>query len=521
MSLPDNQPRDIAAFEDVGGLSAQKQGPGNLLTRITRSSAFEDLLTDLQGGVPAFNLNTFDQWGAPHFTSTSGDLTVFEAYLYDARADEWADPVSNEFTGFAKDGTQYIAGEQVPGPVRAPWSSETQSVNRSPRQDFPDRALLVIARGAVGELVIFDLDAYDGNPPSLVVWMRFVLGTAGGTFLMLGRNNTSLSQVHMHNGVLVVASTNNGLDPGGVFILDFRVDGAQNAVQLVRSDDHYRLLAGRNITNRNDNSSPYTNILDGAAVDLLVGSDFVFRAYVQTSREGSGNKTWIVMQGDDADDPSVLVFVDALSTQQFKVIGDDLGTSDDNDYFKRNTHLDRDGWLWVSLDNKLWRVGRGWKSGRLFQFKPYTSTSSRLARLQRGVELPLSIRWLASAGEYIFAATDDGVYAVHRGTLRVHHAFSISTKLGQGLLPSQSRQGRVIPGGNPQVYKLNGFDLAESSFLLVACDWRGVVEDTAGVSGGVAVIRLSDGSAPQSLVFPGIPEDGAFINMPLWNNAAS
>jgi hypothetical protein len=466
---------------------------------------FEDVLAHLLSNVPKYTGSTFDQWGAPHFISTTGDLRVWEAYHYDATGEPWDTPTTGGFTGFARDGTSYTAGVQDGGPIFAPWAAEAQGTHRSPRADFPIRSLIVIAQGTKGELVIFDLDGFDGTVASLVVWMRFEMDASN--FRFLGRSNLSLQHASMRNGVLTVA-TQTDSEAGAVYIFDFKRDGNQSAGQFITPATHQRLAAAIDLTNRNDNGGGlWTATLDPGSITVVLESVDAFRVL---SWYESYTKTWVIVTGDNQD-PQMILFNGGVATQSVVAIGDDRGDAGQS-YFHRSVWIDRDGWLWFSRDNKLWRNTLNWRDGRIFQFLPTGSTDFRRARQQRGVELPIAIRWLASAREYIFAATDAGVYAIHRGTMDFYLAYSFAGGGGKGRLPTTAT-GEKMAGNNRQAYKMWGFDIDLSGYLTITSLWDGE-DEQGGDGGGVTIMRLYDDDTIQQLEHPAINDDGAFFNIP-------
>jgi len=512
-------PDDVAAWEDgavTQGQELKKYGPAinfqNESLAMPRfedksqEAAYEDIILHKLANTPSFRIGTFDQWGASHFASASGTLNVWEAYHYDTRGEDWTTPTLNNFSGFAQDGTKYTNGVQDVGPVLAPWASETQSNDRSPRADFPTRAMIVVAQGDVGEVVIFDLDNFDGSASSLIVWMRFKLGNASN-FWAIGRISSSVQQATMRNGVLTVATDNNGIENGGIFVFDFKLDGIQDAHHYIRSDNQWRFISAKDLTNRHETGLWTISI--GGNPTVRISSERVYRA--QSWSEGS--TAWVVVTGEDLD-PEVIRLEVGVPQQVYPVAGDDLGAIDLNQYFYRNIWIDRDGWLWFSRANKLWRSAGHWRDGRIFAYQPKTSTDFRRMRQQGGIELPSDILWLAVAREHVFCATALGVYAVHRGSLDFYFAYSLPDDGGKGRERTLNVGGKMA-GNNPKPYKMWGFDIPESGYLTITSLWDGLNPKTQFAGGGVTIVRLWDDAIVQQLTYPNIGEDGAFFNLPL------
>jgi hypothetical protein len=416
--------------------------------------AIEDFLYHALGAAPEFRTGTFDVNGRPHFAYATHDR-VAAFHLYDTAGEPWANPTLNNFTGYAKDGTRYTSGVQDAGPVYAPWYSEAGGDDRGNRSTFPDRVLVVRKQG---EVVLFDLDSYDGTVASLHLWMRFRYD-AGWWFA--GRPH-SVVQAEMHNGVLVLARNHDGTGNGCIQTVDFKRDGEQDCVQLIRSDNHYRLLSSLDITDRNTASWQTTTGVAGARIN----SESCYRFAVRVT--GTVDMD-IVCVGEDTLDPKLIKFENNVPQQWFSVSGDAQGESNLNDFWYRNVIFDDAGWLWSTVGPRLFRHldPDAWYDG------PMIEQSVRHNPLQASVELPNKIRWLVAARDYLYAATDVGIYQVNRGTLEFWLAYTVEG-MGGGGRTNTPPYGELIVGGNQQIRQLYVLTYAESSYLGIATETGGI-----------------------------------------------
>lgn len=454
-------------------------------------TGFEDFLYYALSTAPEFRSGAYDVNGRPFFIS--GGYEAVESFqLYDTSGEPWANPTVNGFTGYAKDGTHYTAGVQDVGPVYAPWYSEAVSDDRGPRSDFPDRVLVVRKRD---EIVLFDLDSYDGTPANLTMWMRF----RHGNFFFVG-NSQQAVLAEMHNGVLVVAQDTVSTQ-GGLVLIDFKRDGEQDFIQLIRSNNHYRALSSINMTNRNATSWTTTAGVAGARINAENVYRFVVRVRNTTDMD-------LLAMGEDRGDPKLIRLVNNVPQSWFDVSGDAQGEDNLNDYWYRNAVFDDVGWLWTSAGRRLFRHldPDAWYDG------PMIEQSVRYNPLQRSVELPNQIRWLVAARDYIYAATDVGVYQVNRGTLEYWLAYTVEG-LGGGGRTNTPPFGELIVGGNRQIRQMYVLTYAEASYLGIATEIGGIgVQDprAQGANGGVTIIRLYDDYVVHSYEYPDLVEDGAF-----------
>src|SRR5208282_2643054 len=81
--------------------------------------------------------------------------------------DSFYNPIVQNHTGFAWDGTLYSAGVQQPGPIYASWYTEGQSVYRGKLQTFPQDGLILLSKVA--------LTVLDASTAALSLWMQFLL----------------------------------------------------------------------------------------------------------------------------------------------------------------------------------------------------------------------------------------------------------------------------------------------------------------------------------------------------------
>jgi hypothetical protein len=142
--------------------------------------------------------------------------------------DSFYNPVVKTHTGFAWDGTYYIAGVQQAGPVYASWYNEGVSAYRGLLKTFPQAGLILLSKVA--------LTILDESTSALTLWMQFLLSN---NFALTDRFNSDLngwtpSGLAYADGVLSVTySPDAGNGEGGygvtsnmVVHLDFSQDTA-------------------------------------------------------------------------------------------------------------------------------------------------------------------------------------------------------------------------------------------------------------------------------------------------------
>ena len=431
---------------------------------------------------------------------------IKSAHVYDRTGEPWSNPAGNAlFTGFAADGTRYTAGVQDAGPVIAPWSSEPASVDRSSRSDFPVRSLLVVGED---ELVVFDLD---GFPASLDVWMRFRIGDTGGPtgFLLIGRVRDSVETARMKNGVLVVATDYNGIENGGLFSIDFKQDGLQRALALVRSDNHWHFVAGRDITDRNVSGNFTTS---GVSPSLRIRNEHVFSIDV-IDDPADPLRHWVAVGGEDAS-PDVIDFHENTGQADYNVVGSLVGP--DQDFTNlRLVHFDERGWLWWAQGRDLFRALLDYRGGVLIADPGHPR--------HRRVTLPSSatrILALADGRGRIYCGTEEGVYCVEAASMAFHLAYTAASHGGRGRSPSGAPGDGELLVGEKSAVSFNGLAMSQESdgsYLSVATrpglNFGTVGQSTVRIgAGGVTVVRTHDDGVLMSKVHPVLQEDGAFFN---------
>ena len=430
---------------------------------------------------PDFRTDTADSYAHAHFTS----LRPFFAVFHEA-AGLWTTPTNPSFSGFGQDGYEYISGVQQV--TQAPWATEASSADRSPRFDFPRKILIAVA---LSELVIYDLDNY---PTDLSVWMRFVYQS---TFSLIGSVDRQIQDVAFSNGTLIVG-TEQGAARGRLHLIDFKATG-QDFFHLIGSDDHWVGLAGRDITNRNDTSFQGTTTLSGRP-ELRIQNEFCY----SIDGYADDNTIWASVGGEDGID--VIEILSSVPQFDYIAQGPDIGPVNTGDI--RNVVFDFVGWMWWSVEDRLFRT--------LFDYQSGVINADSASVIQKSRQLPDDITSLVALGNFIYAGTDSGVYQIDRGTLEFHLAYTTSGGGGRGS-EDVAGTGEKVAGDNPVIGDLSGFSEENSDYVEVA---TGI--PATGV-GAVTVIRNLDNVVVRSRKFTAAPdgytattpqllEGGAFFN---------
>jgi hypothetical protein len=431
----------------------------------------------IQGQVQ-FRQDTLDPEAHPHFEG----LKPLAMFYYRTDGEPWANPTLTNFSGFAKDGTKYTNGVQDIGPVQAPWAQEFTSGNRSARDDFPDEVLIVVTQE---EVVLFDLDNW---PTTMGMWMRFEIDPTGATYGMMGRYSEYIQDVAMRNGVLVACSRYNTVENGRLHIVDFRQDGTQDCAHLIEATEHWKWGASYDIRNRNENR--WTT--SGVSPELRIDSEYNYSVDIFDNGQG---KAWVAITGEDYD-PHVIGLEDNKPPQwSSRAHGpiDERGQANAGDL--RRVLFDETGWLWFSIENRLYRSVFDYQGGIMIYDQ---------GRSQRGAVFPgMRITALAQGRNYVYVGTDRGVYRVHKGSLQANLAYTIAGGGGGGLLDNPP-DGEVIVGDSPYVVKLHCISTDKSSILQI------VTRTTTGLVGSVTTIRLTDDFIIGSRKYPDLPEDEVF-----------
>jgi hypothetical protein len=429
---------------------------------------------------------SLDGEGHPHFTT----YRPYLLYAGDTSREAWDNPTTTNFTGYARNGTRYTNGVQDAGPVYAPWYSEAAGTDRSSVGPFPQKYLIAVTRL---EVVIFDLATY---PATLNVWMRFRRGeTTASSYTLFGRQAESLADIQMVNGVIIATTLENGTDRGRLHLIDFK-QNTQRFANLIGPDNHWMGVSGRNITNRNAGDNWTTS---GVSPSLRINPEYPYSVSVYSLPDGS--KYWVAVGGEDQG-PDVFE-VDASGVPQLRYAasgetgGDNLGNV-------RQVLFDRDGWFWHSYYGRLYRNGVGYQHDGTIPI-PESDTDFRYPF----VDLETTIWDLVDSENFIYAATDHGVYRIQRGTLETRLMWTIAGGGGVGLsgIPGA---GEILVGTKPMVAQLRAYSLDGSGYIAVATKLDG-----GNLHGGVTLIKTRDDSVLDSKLYPELAEDGSYVSIPV------
>lgn len=481
--------QDDLSFPTAGGDRVRHTSPevgSGLLLALARgdrpqpAGSLEDDLDVKLGGLPTYRPDTLDGESHNHLIGRR----PYVAFLYDTSGEPWANPVANGLTGYARDGYEYIAGVQQM--TQAPWATETASVDRSARSDFPTKALIVVS---LSEIVIYDLVSF---PSIMNVWMRFRIGPSG-SFYMVGRVDGSVQDVMMINGVLIVATSHNGIENGGVFTIDFKATG-QNFLQLIRADNHWWGVGGRDITDRNITGN-YTTT--GVSPSLRLNNESVYS--LQAWRDASN--LWVVHGGEDANE---IINYNATNAGQRSTTTPQHGNVNIGDI--RNILIDRIGGLWHTVEKTLVRNMFDYQQDVISHAEDLVPTKKfnklhNPARHKK-IDLPYNITSIVEAGDYIYAGTEVGVYQIHKGTMTWWLAYTVPGGGGGGRL-NNDPDGEILAGTKASVERLYSFSISTTRYLEVT---------TRPMGGGATLIRLRDDVA-LALEYASLVEDGAFFQL--------
>lgn len=398
----------------------------------------------------------------------------------------WDNPTTTGFTGYARDGTRYTAGVQDAGPVFAPWYSESAGTDRSSVGAFPTDYLLCATRS---EIIIFDFANY---PTDLDVWMRFRLGDSG-TFKLISRIDETITDIKMANGVLVIVSKYNGIDNGGLFLIDFRQDD-RRFLNLIRNDDHWIGTSGRDITDRDLGGN-----FDPAGVSPELRLRPINPESVSVYAPSDGDTYWVAVNGEDIGPDVYEVDSSGIPQMRSVPLGGNKGADDLTP--SRYAVFDFDGWLWHSVGSIIYRNGIDYQEGSIRMPSQYDPR-------YRYVDLGVDVTGLISSLNYVYAATAVGVYRIDRGTLERRLMWTISGGGGLGLAGTPAA-GEILVGTNPVIERLTEWTLAGAGFVGVATRLR------AGHSGGVTLIRTIDDLVIDSKVYSDLAEDGSYVIQPV------
>jgi hypothetical protein len=484
------KPPAPVAFEDQGGLltlsgppiHSMPDGLDQGIDLRPPFAAFEDQVSWILSLEPEFSTITQDVDLHYHFVYPKPYLAIY----CDTTNDPWNTPTLNSFTGYARNGYKYTNGVQDVGPVSAPWRSEASGANRSSRADFPLKSLIVATRL---ELVIFDLDTFNGSVSTLRVWMRFLLGNSASDFYALGRGLETIRSVAMANGQLVVGTTNTGWEIGRVHSVDFKALTPATVYSLCGSDNQWVGTSAKTVVDRNTNGIWAVS----GSVRLICEENRSMSALV----EGT-NTLYVAISGEDAS-PEILKYVGGALQSSSPAAGDDIGASNLGNY--RQVIFDDVGWLWFSIGSVLYRNCRDWREGYMYP--------QRTDVRQGQVDLGTTITHLVAAKDNIYAGTAYGVYRIPKGSMQAYLAYTVVGGGGRGRL-NIAGTGEKLVGSTSTIQSLKSLTLLTGalvfSFLVVGTTFTG---DTIG---GLTLLRVFDDVVIQSYIVPNIIEPGTYIS---------
>lgn len=485
-----DRPGQAAGVSDVLQAAAERSAllgddhPG----RPVDAGGFFDATEALLGAVCEYN---------PHTPTTDSEAhthldneRVYLAFLYDTDpgrnpGEAWAQPTVDSFTGYARDGTHYTGGVQDAGPVQAPWSAEGASNNRSSRASFPTRVLVVVS---AGEIVLYDLDNW---PTTFDVWARCTLGA----YFFFGRPSNKIRRVYMKNGVLYAIGEHDGTTNGALWCFDFKRDGDQNALHVIRADWNGYLIAGKDFTDR-----ATTGWAVAYSSSFRLQNEYPYELAVHQD-PSDPLRVWCAMSGEDGFD--VIELYDNVPQKDY--VDTPTGTANIGD--ARSVAIDPSGMLWLAQDDKIWRNAFDYQGGVIVNpnLPNNGDINGRLGRRYPVTTLPdgLAVRQLVATQNWILAATDRGVYAIHKTSLAVHLAYSVAGGGGLGVSEAATG-GEAIPGNREIVAPtLAIWNAQKSAYLMIATYLRG----------GIAVVRLRDDIVVQSREHNILQEPGAFFTI--------
>jgi len=146
------------------------------------------------------------------------------------------------------------------GCTKTSWHNETLNTStRGSRREFPAVAVIVAESNRV--------TIYDGDDPSLPMWMVFLAATSYSLRLITYGDDGGITAVAATNGILAVSTTSGTTNQGanGVFRIDFVSDGAIKYCQTQRSTRYDSFLSTRN-------SSGYNNYLTGVELPRIASN---------------------------------------------------------------------------------------------------------------------------------------------------------------------------------------------------------------------------------------------------------
>jgi hypothetical protein len=453
-------------------------------------------------GTATYRTSTLDPEANYHL----GGRLAERMFFYDRSNDPWSAPTANSFSGFGADGFRYTNGVQDGGPVQAQWSSEPPGATRSNRNDFPVRTMLVETDDGID---IWDLDDYEASG-LVTLWMRFEYATSGN-FNAIGYYNRRAQDIKMSNGVLVLVTVGIGTggNSGGVFAIDFKADDEQY-LSLVRSDDEWRGFAGQDITDRNNTGLGKFNT--AGVNDLRLGTSWhSYRVAVQLQDDPTepGYGDLYVAVGHDLG--SDMIYNPELAVPAWRIW--DTGSLASSAC--KGMLFDQSKWLWAAYDTYIYRHGLDYINRNLTAKTRVDDDRKGWGYPKNIVDLGTEILDLVASGNYLYAATEYGVYQIDRYTLDVFLRYSIVGGGGGGRLNTPPA-GEILRGNDPVVKRLSAYTFKHGAtntllgYLAVATDGSG-----GGGQGGVTLLRLHDDVVQESLgVGAGIGMDEPNVGLP-------
>jgi hypothetical protein len=496
-------PFDAAGIEDEStplqdlALTGQPLGIGQQAqddVQLGRATAgLEDVSEYFASIATDYRTDTTDGEGHAHFI---GERVVY-AFVYEAANEGalWTTPTDPAFTGYGQDGYEYIAGVQQPAGPHAPWATEGAGTDRSSRVDFPDKVLICVTFSGhsltPAEVVIFDLDGY---PTNLNVWMRFRFGTSGGNYTMLGRVNQKPTKVRMAGGVMVVC-TEEGDYRGGLHIVNFKASG-QDCAHHIRSDNHFKWVPGNGIADRNlTGASQWTTT--GVSPSLRIESEEVW----DISMHADADDVWVAVGGEDPG-PNLLRIQD-VPNWMIDTTGD-VGEANIGD--KRNMIFDENGWLFLSIDNQVYRViPQDYEEGLIHLDS--TDRFKRIGSESVTARMPTTIKQMESEGRYIYLALESGIYMMHVATMDFWLAYTAPGDGGKGRDNGSPGAGELLAGGDSDIKSM----AITRRYMTELSTWMHYL--TVATRSGATVIRLWDEVVVDSRTFDDLHEPGAWFNV--------
>jgi len=414
-------------------------------------SALRDGYALLDNAAPDYTDATTDSDSNYHLPKKE----VNGAFVYDSLGEDWASPTRVSLTGYASDGFRYTNGVKDSGPVVAPWSSETLSSVRGSGSSFPSLALIV---WSVDYITIFDATDIQTD---LKMWMRFNTGSG------LMAQDTVLS-VSMSNGVMAIVASE---DRDGVMLVDFKGDTGFNTGHFISSSNHYRWDS--DITTRNTSGHWTTS---GVSPSLrLTSASSGNLDYSSVAIKGNVSQATCIVSGRV--DTNLILIDQSIGAAPTVSRGMTESNKPEFESLRggRTCLFDEFGWLWVSEGSIVQRnVHMAEHGSMVFETRdrPVRTRSGKNPMFKK-INIGDPVTSMTSSMNYIYAATDRGVYKIDRGSLEFSLEYTIQ---GNGGVYE------ILTGDVGDIVFLSSFTTRMSGFLLVT------------TVNGVTMIRTLDNS---------------------------